>query len=516
MGELSRIAASERVAVTIDVPPHWSDHHFQGRPVLPAVEAMQLLTHWAQQHRAGVAVRCIREAAFEKLLELPPTGERIQAWCEIEEMTDGGLTVALSTKSLSKSGGMTRTKVHAKIGFCNSAATPGLPGLDLVSALDGVCFSVDPINIYEELVPFGPMFRTIRQPLRLTAEGALAVIQAPQLTDMQTPLHLGSPFVLDGAFHAACVWSQRFTGTVAFPVGIEQRFIAAQTQPGATYVSRIFPVQTNSAQLTFDIWIVDEQGRLFEKLEGVRMRDLSAGKLQPPDWIRSCESAGHLKRIVGHSAAVALIDHATVMPFSGQCLGEIETRRTSTMGAKRLTDYLASRLACKRLSRKLSENDQSTPAREILTLAEDRIRPFCPVTSGRAFNCSVSHDRRFAVAVASEHPVGIDVEPLDEKALRSMDIYTNNEEQKAIMASELGPIDAAVRVWTTKEAIAKMLNIHLVDAWARANLLTIGDERSIVRIKDGPTITVVHESVEDHVFTLVYAVQGDFLAPTLD
>jgi hypothetical protein len=426
MGELSNIAASERVAVTIDVPPHWSDHHFQGRAVLPAVEAMQLLTHWAQQHRTGVTVGCIHEAAFERFLELPPTGGRIQAWCEIEDLTDGGLTVALSTKSLSKSGGMTRTKVHARLGFCNSTATSSLPGLDLISALDGVCLSVDPEKIYKELVPFVATFRTIRQPLLLTAEGALAVIQAPELTDTQTPLHLGSPFVLDGAFHAACAWSQRFAGIVAFPVGIEQRLLAARTQPGETYVSRIFPVQTDSAQLTFDIWIVDMQGRLFEKLQGVRMRDLSGGKLQPPGWIRSCGSAGHLKRIAGQSAAVALIDRATVMPFSDQCLGEIELRRTRKMGAKRLTDYLSARLACKRLSRQLSGNDHSTPAREILTIAEDGIRPSCPATNGRSYNCSVSHDSRFAVAVASEQPVGIDVEPLDERAFASMDIFAND------------------------------------------------------------------------------------------
>jgi phosphopantetheinyl transferase len=506
MGELSNIATSERVAVTINVPPHWSDHHFQGRAVLPAVEAMQLLTHWAQQHRTGFNGRCILDASFDRFLELPPPGGQIQAWCEIEDLAGGGLAVSLLTKSLSKSGGMARTKVHARIGFRTSTVVPNLPGLDLISALDGVCLSVDPETIYKELVPFGPTFRTISQPLLLTAEGALAVLHAPELTDTQTPLHLGSPFVLDGAFHAACVWSQRFAGIVAFPMGIEQRLLAAQTKPGETYVCRIIPVQTDSAQLTFDIWIVDKNGRLFEKLQGVRMRDVSGGKVHPPGWIRSCGAARPLRRIANQSAAVALIDRATVMPFSDQCLGEVERRRTIKMGAKRLTDYLSARLACKRLSRQLSENDRHTPAREILTLAEDGIRPSCPVTNGRSFHCSVSHDSRFTVAVASEQPIGIDVEPMDERALRSMIIYMNDEEQEAVRASELEPIGAAVRVWTAKEAIAKMLNIHLADAWARTRLLTIGDEHSTVRIKDGPAATVVHESVEDHVFTLVHSV----------
>jgi phosphopantetheinyl transferase len=342
--------------------------------------------------------------------------------------------------------------------------------------------------------------------LRLTADGALALIRAPEVADRQTDLHLGSPFVLDGAFHAACVWSQRFAGVVAFPVGIEQRLIAEPTRPGETYVSRIFPVETESALLSFDIWIVNSEGRFFEKLQGVRMRDVSGGKWQPPDWIRFRGATRPLKRIADHCAAVAVIDRATLMPFAERCLAEEERRRTIKMGTKRLIDYLSARLACKRLSRQLSENDRRTPAQKIVTIAEDAIRPRCPVTNARTYHCSVSHDRRFAVAVASKQPVGMDVETFDERVLKSQHLFMHADEQEIVMASALGPIGAAVRVWTTKEAVAKMLNIHLADAWARTHLLTIGDEQSTVRINDGPAAAVVHQSEEDHLFTLVYVV----------
>jgi len=451
-------------------------------------------------------VRCINEAAFDRFLELPPTGGRIEAWCEMEDLADGCLRAALLTKIPSKSGAITRTKVHAKLVFYPPVELSRMPDLDLASALDGVCFSVDPGRIYEELVPFGPGFQTICEPLRLTEEGALAVVRAPEGADVQTDLHLGSPFILDGAFHAACVWSQRFAGVVAFPVGIEQRIIAVPTRHGDTYISRIFPVETDSALLTFDIWIVDTEGRLFEKLKGVRMRDVSGGKVRPPDWIRSQGAAGSLERIADHTAAVALIDRTTLMPFSDRCLAESERRRTIKMGTKRLIDYLTARLACKRLARRLSGDDRRTPAREIVTIAADGVRPCCPVTNGRTYYCSVSHDRRFAVAVASEHPIGMDVETLDERVLKSLHLFMYPGEQETVSASALGPVDAAVRVWTTKEAVAKMLNIDLPDAWARTHLLTIEAEQSCVWIKDGPAAAVVHQSVEGHLITLVYAV----------
>lgn len=509
MGDLSDIGISERAAVTIKVPPHWADHHIQGRAVLPAVEAMQLLAYWVRCSRPGFEVGCVGGAAFEKFLELPPPGGLIEAWCEIQNVADGRLRAALLTTTQSKCAGMTRTKVHAQLDFCPPADIPPLVALDLASALEGCCFSVDPRRIYEELVPFGPGFQTICQPLRLTAEGALALVRAPAGTDGQTDLPLGSPFVLDAAFHAACVWSQRFVGVTAFPVGIDQRLLVSPTRPGDTYVCRIFPVQTDSALLTFDIWILDTDGRLCEQLRGVHMRDASGGKLRPPAWIRSQGLTGSLGHIMGPCAAAVLIDRATLMPFGDRCLAEPERRRTVQMGAKRRLDYLSARLACKRLARQLSGNDRHTPAQELATLAVDGVRPHCPVTDGRLYYCSVAHDRSLTVAVAGEQPIGVDVETLDERVLKSLSLFMDAAEQEAVGGSALGLIGAAVRVWTTKEAVAKMLNISLTDAWARTHVLTIDAEQSSVRISDGPAVRVFHHRVEDHLITLAYVVQED-------
>lgn len=502
MGEFSKIAPAGRAEVTIDVPPYWADHHFQGRAVLPAVEAMQLLAHWARRLRPGLDVCSIGEAAFDKFLELPQAGECIEAFYDMQDLAEGGVRASLLTKTRSKSAAMTRAKVHARLDFNRPEEKPPLFALDLASALEGVCFSLDPSRLYEELVPFGPGFQSICRPLRLTAEGALAVIKAPALTDGQTDFNLGSPFVLDGAFHAACAWSQRFAGIVAFPVGFEKRRVVTPTRPGETYICRIFPGETGSAVLTFDILILDTEGRLFEGLEGVRMRDVSSGKLHAPDWIRSRTKAGSLENIAGRCAAAVLIDRDTLMPFSDLCLAEPERRRTAKMGAKRLSDYLSARLACKRLSRKLCGNDGTTPAREVVTLAEDGIRPHCPVGDGRTFYCSVSHDRRFTVAVASEKPLGVDVELLDEKVLKTVHLFMDTGEEETVKKSQLGPVGAALRVWTIKEAVAKMLSIDLADSWARTHVRTIEEERSFVTISGGPAVDVVHQTVEDHLITL--------------
>ena len=90
---------------------------------------------------------------------------------------------------------------------------------------------------------------------------------------------------LDAAFHAACVWGQRFSGVVAFPVGVETRVVINPTQPGGTYISTATPVRADSDILIFDICIYGEDHTLYEIALGVHMRDVSAGRMKPPSWI---------------------------------------------------------------------------------------------------------------------------------------------------------------------------------------------------------------------------------------
>ncbi len=72
---------------------------------------------------------------------------------------------------------------------------------------------------------------------------------------------------------------------VAFPVGFEKRTIWNHTRPEEAYFCRILPVQTHPDLLIFDLWIVDENGVLFESNLGVYMKDVSAGRMKPPQWI---------------------------------------------------------------------------------------------------------------------------------------------------------------------------------------------------------------------------------------
>ena len=110
---------------------------------------------------------------------------------------------------------------------------------------------------------------------------------------------------------------------------------------------------------------------------------------------------------------------ASVSPTATKALSPKELARYHGLGKGRRRSFLGARLCLKHLSRQLSNNDMVTPAAAITTIASDQVRPVCPLTDkSGSFFCSVSHDKRFVIAVAAKFRVGVDVEVLTERVLK--------------------------------------------------------------------------------------------------
>lgn len=173
------------------------------------------------------------------------------------------------------------------------------------------------------------------------------------------------------------------------------------------------------------------------------------------------------------------------------------------MGAKRQKSYLAARLTLKYLSRKLAGGDMVTPASDIHTMMGDRIHPRCPVPGGKgtAF-CSVSHDSRFAVAVAADEEIGVDVEMLSDRVLKERHYYMEEEEMALTEASPLGLVQASTRVWSIKEGVAKATDRPLAESWKRVKVNDIGQDRSRLAV-EGTRYVAFHDTADDHIFTMV-------------
>lgn len=269
----------------IPVPAHLLDHRILGRAVLPAAHALCLLAEAVRQE-TGRTCPVSREAVFQGFLPLPDPPEPIPAFVSMgPREADGGLPVSLLTRFAARDGSVSRAKEHLRARFCPSdPAALSLPPEISSPSSRGPGFPVDRESVYRDLVPFGPAFRNCAGPVLLWPEEVSAEILAPPATAAENEV-LGSPFVFDAALHAVNVWVQRYRGIVVFPVGYTARHVEEPTRAGRRYVCRAVPRTSPDPSPTFDLWILDPEGRVCEAVLGVRMRELFPGKLRPPAWI---------------------------------------------------------------------------------------------------------------------------------------------------------------------------------------------------------------------------------------
>ena len=278
MAGFPQIETTTVLPVTLPWSETFADHCFEGRPVLPAVAAMEILSGALEDPSGSIEVNTITNARFEKFLFLNGSQNERPVQIERTRKPNGDIEAILSTRHQGPSGGVRRTLVHAVVTFPwvqpVMASPPHVPD---EAFLNG-CESISAKQIYSELVPFGPAFQNLLGPLRLRDVGAAAFIQCPNLRltlDSRLP---GSPFVLDAAFHAACVWGQRYGGMVTFPVGFKYRKIFLPTQAGERYLAHVIPTQKEKGLCRFDLWIWDSKNRLVEGVTGLLMREVGQGR----------------------------------------------------------------------------------------------------------------------------------------------------------------------------------------------------------------------------------------------
>lgn len=514
MGAIPEAAVKEhsRISIYIPVPPWLLDHRDSARAVLPATFALHELAQ-----AVGGKYTALRDASFLRFLVLPDTGAAVGAEVECEPLSDGGIRASLVT--VRRAGGMTRRVEHVVARFVSGDESPRLP-TDLAAVPEGPGLRMNPAEIYQELVPFGPAFQNLKDPVWVTPGGATSGLTCPGYGGGNLPL--GSPFALDAAFHLCCVWSQRFFGVTTFPVGFAYRRVVAPARPGAKLRVRIVPRASTieacnlapvtaamhpessaneiavppprPSELLFDLWLYDQRNRLREVCIGLRMLDVSRGRLPVPDWVR-CKAPSKGDRLRAHCQGLALYELDALPQELDGMLTRREGRRWRAMGPLRRRTFLGSRIALKGLARRLDPASCPADPRRIDTLDADGIRPRCHRTKKAV---AVAHDARWVIAVAGDHPIGVDVEPIDERALRGMRMFLDEREQALVHRSR----ERATRFWTIKEAAAKALNIGLAKAWGRVRVEATTSSVSVVVI-DGVQVDAWHEVIDEHVFTVI-------------
>ena len=274
------MTATGFVAAHLPIRPWFRDHCFNGRIILPAVEAMRLLAETVQAAHPALNVSVMGEATFTKFLEIPQDRGEIDIQVEVTQMEGGRVQARLLTRRQLK--GMSRLTGHCGVFFGgdreSDAMQPAVQGRQAATRVSAE-------RIYRELVPFGPAYQTLQGQVSLGHDWAQGRLHAPDLPmDFAA---VGSPFPMDGAMHAACVHGQRQVDFVPFPVGFAVRQITLPTKPGEEYVFQVHLRSRAADELVYDLQIFDQREGIRETVRGLRMRDVSNGRIKPPAWIKA-------------------------------------------------------------------------------------------------------------------------------------------------------------------------------------------------------------------------------------
>ncbi|MCF6188707.1 MAG: polyketide synthase dehydratase domain-containing protein [Desulfobulbaceae bacterium] len=257
--------------IDITVHPWFKDHCFNGRIILPAVEILLLLAAEVHKNKKypGIDVRVMEDARFVRFLEIPPHSTSIEALVDCSRTDNGSIRARLLSRVQFKT--MARILEHGEVLF--PASRSG--GTDTVihpEPLNGTETEVGAEKIYRDLVPFGPAYHTLQESLFLSARGASGTLKAPALPETGIMEQLGSPFLLDGALHAACVHGQQYVDFIPFPVGFKRRVISMPTRPGKNYQTTVLLIARTEDELVYDLDIFDKNGTVYETVIGIRMR----------------------------------------------------------------------------------------------------------------------------------------------------------------------------------------------------------------------------------------------------
>lgn len=206
-----------------------------------------------------------------------------------------------------------------------------------------------------------------------------------------------------------------------------------------------------------------------------------------------------IDRLQSACLGMMLLDIETIFSVEEHLFTPREAARAVRMGPRRRKGFAAARVALKRLVRQLNLVEKDMPDRTIETLSPDGVKP-CLNDSG--IYCSVSHCGRLVVAVAHRHPIGVDLEMVSDKVIRTKHLFMSPREDALVSLSGLSPERAATRAWTIKEAAAKALGLDLFQAIREVEVVRVDEEEGVMRYQE-KAYPVRHAEGNGHVITLI-------------
>jgi enediyne polyketide synthase len=458
--------------VSADTDPHLADHVFRGEPLFAAVLGMEAMAQAAMTLLGKTSpdeIPVFEEVVFQRPVAVPPgrsTTIRVAA------LVRGPQTVEVVLRDESTGFAADHFRAVCRFGAAPDL-TPRLIAPFRIGDGDGARVPLDPgSDLYGGVLFHRGRFRRVEGYRRLRATECLADISPDGSTAwfgsyLPDRLLLGDPGARDAAIHGiqACI-----PHATLLPTGVDRVVTAGL----AAHVPLVLAARERSRHgddFVYDLELVDAEGRLRERWEGLRLR--AVDRIKPPASWTAALLAPYVERRL-----------QDLLPGSGLRVS-LEEDSESRGAVFRLLGASA--------LRQLRHRPDGRPE----------------IDGGQV---SVSHAGRLVLAITrdgSDGRVGCDLEAVAE---RSEEIWQgllgpDRFRLAELIARERGetPDAAATRVWTALESLAKAgvpqgapLTLDTTgdaigDGWLvlRSGTLRIGTLLAPVRELAGPAVLAV-------------------------
>lgn len=447
-------------------------------PILPLTMSIEFLAEAAALLAPGLGL-----VGFEKI--------RGVRWIGLEDADAVDLTIEASLESIDPETGVRRIKgcyyVDGKLSFQGTALYADSYRSDLAFDLRGAegtdAWWLSNEQVYGERFMFhGPAFHVTASLDAIGPRGGLAHLRVRPtdrlFASRPEPLLLTDPCLMDGIGQIVGLWSMAY-GECILPTGAEKIEIYRPTPPVGTLAPiriEVLELNPQTKQIRCNIEIEDGAGNVW-----VRVADWSEWVLR---WTQQYSDATRLPNTYLIAAELELPglpagSTATMLrrsDFRGVdfdwaariFLHSVEMPEYWAIGDARKRKEMVVARACAKDAARLwwtRRHGGAYPHPAELAIGHDEMGAPCLLPAGDPAwpRISIAHTEQTAVAVASDDPVGVDLEPRTREVRSILSHFASEAELELLRGlSTADPAEAwELRLWCAKESAGKALGIGL-------------------------------------------------------
>ena len=512
------VAYEEGHSITVDrILDIEEDWHLKDHTFVPAYEVKPL---WACMPVMPITMTLEAMAEVASLLaesNMQVTAfEEIHAnkWVALEDTEREKMTIYAEVILDDPESQMRWVYCEVYVGDAESPATTGVVRfgvmpvvtveLDFAGMSNMQAYDLTPEEAYRSGYLFhGPIYQGIQEVTTIFDEGIVGKIAvAPKdrlFRSTANPILLVDPVFLDVIGQLFGLWAIPQKKYI-FPLYIEKIEIYEPTPP----VGSVLPVWVKVTDMKFhtvsaDMEIQDEEGNVWMRVKcwqdwifrwpphyyGIRRR--------PKKYLLSSPLP---IAVADENVAIFALEDIEKLPgadieFLARAYLTMEeyARYRQFAGKPRAIEWLMGRLVAKDAVRAFHARhgaDEYLHPASFALEADDSGKPYVAGIEGETIQVSLAHKDRYAIAVASTFPVGIDLEKMEPRQKGFAQMILNEEEKPFLqdLSEKLGEDVALTLLFSAKEAASKAIGTGLRPSPKAFQIVRLADQRLWVQVQD--------------------------------